>query len=302
MNSPKKGVETGSEIAKKGVETGSEFAKKGINKINETKQKMNKKTKVLTSIIAVIVVIVIIVSVYFTQIKKTDVDVLEDIKIEYTGVSGQAKAQIDKASIKIFDNPKINDFVNNHIEFNILPNENLKEGDTIKVVIEPDISAMKDNKINISNIQKEFKVMGLDKYPDSLQDLPNLKTFIDASQQAINENAKSTYYDYGLKKYKDIKTSYVETCFVKDIERSKYNLEVIQIYNIFKITYATKYDEGKWENESYFNSALNDKDVILNSKGELKEELSFSIEYIARNSINDVKSKLPDNAKCEVVK
>jgi hypothetical protein len=125
------------------------------------------------------------------------IDILESLQLNYSGVSGEAKPEINVDSLPTVDDNSINEFIHNDIKFSISPNSNLSDGDIVIVTAVPNAEKMKELNISIPELSKSFTVEGLDSYVNDVSqvDIPKFEEL--AEEWFKNYKASNfPYYKY----------------------------------------------------------------------------------------------------------
>ncbi|MGL5021254.1 MAG: hypothetical protein ACRC5R_04465 [Mycoplasmatales bacterium] len=131
----------------------------------------HKKKFILLMLILISFASVFIVTQY---VIKTSVDVFEGVEVTFSGVSEDGIAAVDKSKLKTTENSSINQFLFN-LEYKVSNTTNLKNDEVIILTAFPSSEKMKELKISVPTLTKEFTVTGLSTVPQSKADIPNVE-------------------------------------------------------------------------------------------------------------------------------
>ena len=107
---------------------------------------------------------------YFAFIRTIDVDMTKKIDVEYTGEQGRATVEATCAMTDL--NQRLQSFYDS-IEYEIEPNENLKNGDVIVVRATYDEDLAQEYHYNPIHLEKEFVVEGLNNRYENFAQIPS---------------------------------------------------------------------------------------------------------------------------------
>ena len=123
---------------------------------------MNREDRIKNKIIYFIALIGICSGLflmsYFSFIRTIDVNMTKKINVTFTGEQGRATAQATCAMTDI--NQRLQSFYDS-IEYEIEPNENLKNGDVILIRAQYDSDLAQEYHYNPIGLEKEYVVSGL---------------------------------------------------------------------------------------------------------------------------------------------
>lgn len=161
---------------------------------------MNKiwfKDKIITIMAMLIIIVGLSLISYCLFIRVNQVDICEYLVVEYSGESGNAKA---KASLsqKNF-NERIQYFMDN-VEFEVTPNENLKNGDIITVEAIYDEEIADRYHIKPINYKKTLAVNDLAQRIEDVKDIPHsfLLEINDKGQNYLTKYHDDIINDFNL--------------------------------------------------------------------------------------------------------
>jgi len=128
----------------------------------------------------------------------TSKDVEENLVLNFNGVSGRGKAQIDTT----FDEGFLNDIV-----YNIENDGTLKNGDKAKLDLDDDFVETLNNNGYIleEDFSPTFEVKGLESVAEKADDIKNLKDVKRYLKEELNDKYKDTDYSIGPNKKYEIK-------------------------------------------------------------------------------------------------
>ncbi|MDF9825904.1 hypothetical protein M2475_002285 [Breznakia sp. PF5-3] len=230
---------------------------------------------------------------------KTDVDLTNDkyIDINYEGVSGAGSITVDSNYKYDEENVDLTKFYNS-ISYNIEPNEELQNGDTVVLTMKFDEDLAEKANINVTKYEKSWKVKGLDiAYTNynrlSEKEANKIKSIAD---NVANNNAKKdifldSYSFSSLDRDKDISVSDPEivAIYFCSYEGSEYESSGDMIF-LYKVTVTgTKTSFGDRTNDSYSQKAYMKYklDNITKNKVKKLKEKDIKIEKVYDRNLTD---------------
>lgn len=166
------------------------------------------------------------------------------VKVKFSGVNGEGKAEIISENINIDNDRQVDVFISN-LMFSLDKQTNLENDEeislTIKVPSDYSVQLEKD-------FVKKIKVEGLNKIPENLEQVPNLTKM---HEDLYNEIAKASY---GV----DTKTAeLVKTCFASNATptRPLLNTRYGTFVNIYKVKEVQKPFFGIANENEYYTYA-----------------------------------------------
>ena len=118
---------------------------------------------------------------YFSFIRTIDVDMTKKIDVTYTGEQGRASAQATCAMTDL--NQRLQSFYDS-IEYEIEPNENLKNGDVVTIRAFYDEDLAQEYHYNPIHLEKEFVVSGLNNRYENYEQIPT--TYVKKIQKEMD--------------------------------------------------------------------------------------------------------------------
>ena len=117
---------------------------------------------------------------YFSFLRTIEVDMTKNVKITYDGEQGRAHAHAKCAMTDL--NQRLQSFYDS-IEYEIEPNGNLSNGDTILIKAHYDESLAQEYHYDPIHLEKEFTVKGLPNRFENYQQIP--QDYVNAIQKAM---------------------------------------------------------------------------------------------------------------------
>lgn len=153
-------------------------------------EKVKSKLIYFGAIIAMCTILVLLTYNYFLRTIK--IDVMKDISLTYSGENGNATVTAINQADDL--NKRTQEFLNT-VTYEIEPNTNLSNGDTIHVTAYYDESIANQYHFQIKNAEKDFIVNSLNYRYDSLEDIDEeyLNKIIEEAQQYAENNQKQIY-------------------------------------------------------------------------------------------------------------
>lgn len=206
-----------------------------------------KKYKKVVLGLLVLVLLFAGYTVYEKYFHKTNVDVLEGITVEFSGVSGWGEARINQDNRQQTNNVKMNEFLNRVI-YDTSKTVRLSNGDVVQLIARPDSEMMEKNKYAVKVLVKEFVVEGLSVVLEDINTATNLEEINTRILKAMDDKFKSrngTYYTY---EYHPVKACYSSTQPASGTSFGTY----VQIYEVVE-TYAYQSFFSKEETKTVTN-------------------------------------------------
>lgn len=164
--------------------------------------------------------------------KTIEVDVMKNIELVYTGENGNAGVTVENNTEDL--NQRIQEFMET-VEYEVSPNSNLSNGDTIHVIATYDDELAMTYHYQPINTEKEFIVQGLNNRFESKDDIPKdyLTKILSESENYITKHADEIFHlDPGTDSQEDAnlnKTSQLYCAFLKSAQTSDRIISVYQL-------------------------------------------------------------------------
>lgn len=154
------------------------------------KEKIKNKIIYFLALASMCTALVLVMYNFFYR--TVQVDIMKDIRLIYNGESGSATVTAINASDDI--NQRVQEFLDS-VEYEINPNTNLSNGDTIHVVATYDDQIAQQYHYQAINIEADFIVEGLNNRFESIEDISQeyLDEIDTQSLQYIEEHAEEIY-------------------------------------------------------------------------------------------------------------
>lgn len=154
------------------------------------KQKIENKTIYFISLLSMVCILVLIA--YFFFLRNVEIDIMANAQYTYTGENGNASVVVSPKQGDL--NQRTQDFLNS-VKYEVSPNTDLSNGDTIHVTATYDESLANQYHYKPKSVETDVKVEGLANRYKALEDIP--KTLIregkDATIEYVKENEDSIY-------------------------------------------------------------------------------------------------------------
>lgn len=154
------------------------------------KQKIENKTIYFISLLSMVCILVLIA--YFFFLRNVEIDIMANAQYTYTGENGNASVVVSPKQGDL--NQRTQDFLNS-VKYEVSPNTDLSNGDTIHVTATYDEALANQYHYKPKSVETDVKVEGLANRYKALEDIP--KTLIregkDATIEYVKENEDSIY-------------------------------------------------------------------------------------------------------------
>lgn len=154
------------------------------------KQKIENKTIYFISLLSMVCILVLIA--YFFFLRNVEIDIMANAQYTYTGENGNASVVVSPKQGDL--NQRTQDFLNS-VKYEVSPNTDLSNGDTIHVTATYDEALANQNHYKPKSVETDVKVEGLANRYKALEDIP--KTLIregkDETIEYVKENEDSIY-------------------------------------------------------------------------------------------------------------
>ena len=154
------------------------------------KQKIENKTIYFISLLSMVCILVLIA--YFFFLRNVEIDIMANAQYTYTGENGNASVVVSPKQGDL--NQRTQDFLNS-VKYEVRPNTDLSNGDTIHVTATYDEALANQYHYKPKSVETDVKVEGLANRYKALEDIP--KTLIregkDATIEYVKENEDSIY-------------------------------------------------------------------------------------------------------------
>lgn len=154
------------------------------------KQKIENKTIYFISLLSMVCILVLIA--YFFFLRNVEIDIMANAQYTYTGENGNASVVVSPKQGDL--NQRTQDFLNS-VKYEVSPNTDLSNGDTIHVTATYDEALANQYHYKPKSVATDVKVEGLANRYKALEDIP--KTLIregkDATIEYVKENEDSIY-------------------------------------------------------------------------------------------------------------
>ena len=174
---------------------------------------------------------VIVFITYAFFLRTIDVDVMEDVTFNYTGENGSASVTISNGALEL--NQRTREFMDT-VVYEITPNKNLSNGDTIHVVATYDEALAEQYHFKAINTEKDVEVSGLKNRYNALEEMDEkyLKEIYKAQDTYLNSRKEDVYnmIEDSELEYKMEKSDVVYRAFLKS--KSTQSDRIIAIYKL----------------------------------------------------------------------
>lgn len=220
-----------------------------------------KRNKLPMIIIGALLAISLIGYGVYSFTKRNAIDVIDSYKVTFTGVSGDAKATIEPVDYQESDDSIINNLVNNHINAKVTPNTNLKDGDKVKLILEPNEEEFAKHKIVLANNEKEIKVSDISTYVQNPSEIKDLRYYFDKVASTGEERANN-YASYTLS---NLHVATDKIYYKKSKSGANNTIDLFMIASVSYTGQNTKDDENKIS--PYYFMLL--ENVVIDKEGKL---------------------------------
>lgn len=196
-------------------------------------EKLKSKLIYFGAILGMCAILVLLTYNYF--LRTIRVDVMKDIVFTYTGENGNASVIATNESDDL--NKRTQDFLNT-VTYEITPNSDLSNGDTIHVVASFNESIASQYHFEAKNVEKDFEVEGLNYRYETLEDIDEeyLDKILQTTDDYIESN-KQEIYQINVSKDGEFKDTSV---FYKAFLKSKTSEISDRIIVVYKLIYEAE--------------------------------------------------------------
>lgn len=169
--------------------------------------------------------------------KTVEVDVMKNIELVYTGENGSASVTVENNTEDL--NQRIQEFMET-VEYEVSPNSNLSNGDTIHIIATYDDELSMTYHYQPINTEKEFIVQGLNNRFESKDDIPEnyLNEILTESENYITEHADEIFYlDPETASQEDVSLNNINQLYCAFLKSTQTSDRVISVY---QLDYASK--------------------------------------------------------------
>lgn len=238
-------VQTGHSASGNGVNAGSSMPVK--NSVDLGSFFKSKNGKIVIGVVIAVIVAFGGYKIYDTYFNKTSINLLENVKVEFSGYDGSGRISSCEIGNIEYDktNAELASFVNSiYLDYDY--EEDLKNGDEVEITAVYNQSQADTLKLDVKGATKKVKVKGLIERYKKASDVPsktssNVKKAMDEEMQEEYDNRQSSYSSY--------KTSFVSMYYAYDKE-SSYTPEDYCI-GIYKVEHTTNYGNTP-ETETFY--------------------------------------------------
>ena len=172
---------------------------------------------------------------YFSFLRTIEVDMTKKVKITYTGEQGRAKAEAKCAMTDL--NQRLQSFYDS-IEYDIEPNENLNNGDVIRVHATYDEDLAQEYHYKPVHLEKEFTVKGLYNRYENYGQIPKpyVKKIFKEMDRYLNDKKREIFQiEFSKPKAKPdvVESPVVYSAFLN----SKSSEKTDRMVNIYRLVY-----------------------------------------------------------------
>lgn len=169
--------------------------------------------------------------------KTVEVDVMKNIELVYTGENGSASVTVENNTEDL--NQRIQEFMET-VEYEVSPNSNLSNGDTIHIIATYDDELSMTYHYQPINTEKEFVVQGLNNRFESKDDIPEnyLNEILSESENYITEHADEIFHlDPGTASQEDVSLNNISQLYCAFLKSAQTSDRIISVY---QLDYASK--------------------------------------------------------------
>lgn len=206
------------------------------------------KSKAISALCLMVIILGLYGTCYLLFFRTTDVNITEDIEISYRGENGSASVMIRSKNANY--NQRISEFLGS-VTYSVTPNENLKNGDEIRIEASYDKTLASRYHIDPAQTQKTILVSDLPiryenakKIPQTLLDVINKdsQTYMDKNMNAILTDDFTSFYVTSETKLDDFRRIYRVFLNAKDDANKD---KIIDIYSITATGDVNTSNEGE---------------------------------------------------------
>lgn len=160
------------------------------------KQKIENKTIYFISLLSMVCILVLIA--YFFFMRNVEIDIMENAQYSYVGENGNASVVVNPKQGDL--NQRMQDFLNS-VKYEVSPNTDLSNGDTIHVTATYDEALANQYHYKPKSVEADVKVEGLANRYKALEDIPKflITDGKDAAIEYVKDNDDSIYSLEGKK-------------------------------------------------------------------------------------------------------
>ena len=169
--------------------------------------------------------------------KTVEVDVMKNIELVYTGENGSASVTVENNTEDL--NQRIQEFMET-VEYEVSPNSNLSNGDTIHIIATYDDELSMTYHYQPINTEKEFIVQGLNNRFESKDDIPEnyLNEILTESENYITEPADEIFHlDPETASQEDVSLNNISQLYCAFLKSTQTSDRIISVY---QLDYASK--------------------------------------------------------------
>ncbi|WP_270460298.1 hypothetical protein [Faecalitalea cylindroides] len=169
--------------------------------------------------------------------KTVEVDVMKNIELVYTGENGSASVTVENNTEDL--NQRIQEFMET-VEYEVSPNSNLSNGDTIHIIATYDDELSMTYHYQPINTEKEFIVQGLNNRFESKDDIPEnyLNEILTESENYITEHADEIFnLDPETAPQEDVSLNNISQLYCAFLKSTQTSDRIISVY---QLDYASK--------------------------------------------------------------
>lgn len=164
--------------------------------------------------------------------KTVEIDIMKNIKLIYTGENGNASVTVENKTEDL--NQRIQEFIES-VTYQVSPNTNLSNGDTIHVIASYDEELASTYHYLPINTEKEFIVQGLNNRFESKEEIPEeyLTDILQESKNYIEEHSDEIYLlDPRNTDNDDIKLSDTHMLYCAFLKSTQTSDRIISVYQL----------------------------------------------------------------------
>lgn len=164
--------------------------------------------------------------------KTVEVDVMKNIELVYTGENGSASVTVENNTEDL--NQRIQEFMET-VEYEVSPNSNLSNGDTIHIIATYDDELSMTYHYQPINTEKEFIVQGLNNRFESKDDIPEnyLNKILTESENYITEHADEIFHlDPETTSQEDVSLNNISQLYCAFLKSTQTSDRIISVYQL----------------------------------------------------------------------
>lgn len=190
-----------------------------------------KNGKIVVGVIAAVILVFGGYKIYDTYFNKTTIDLLENVKVEFSGYDGNGRVSSCHIGDIDYDktNAELQSFINS-ISLDYGNDNDLKNGDEIEINAVYDQTKAEELKLDIKNATKTVKVKDLTERYKKASEVPSKTS--SAIKKLMDEEMKADY-DERESSYRTYKTSFISMYYAYDEESTTSSADYcIGVYKI----------------------------------------------------------------------